>query len=68
MDTAYELKKTLELQLLYISSLFSPSLKDAGEAIHEARRSYKRCRAILRLMRDAMEYAAYCRENIILTG
>ena len=65
-DTADELKKILELQLLYVSGLFSPSPEDAGEAIHEARRSYKRCRAILRLMRDAMGYTSYYRENINL--
>jgi len=65
-DTAYEIKKTLELQLLYVSGLFSPAPKDTGEAIHEARRAYKRCRAILRLMRDAMGYASYYRENISL--
>ncbi|MEA3461201.1 MAG: CHAD domain-containing protein [Bacteroidota bacterium] len=65
-DTAYELKNTLEIQLLYVSNLFSPSPKDAGKAIHEARQSYKKCRAILRLMRDAMGYASYYRENISL--
>jgi len=63
-DTAYELKKTLEYQLMYISSLFSPYPRDAGEAIHEARQIYKKCRALLRLMRDAMGYASYYRENI----
>jgi CHAD domain-containing protein len=65
-DTAYELKKSLELQLLYISSLFSSSPKDTGEAIHEARQNYKKCRALLRLMRDSMGYASYYRENISL--
>ena len=65
-NTAYELKNTLELQLLYVSDLFSPAPKDAGKAIHEARQSYKKCRAILRLMRDAMGYASYYRENISL--
>ena len=65
-DTAFELKKTLELQLLYVHGLFSSPPEDPGEAIHEARRSYKRCRAILRLMRDAMGYTSYYRENIIL--
>lgn len=65
-NTAYELKKTLELQLLYVNSLFSPSPKDTGKAIHEARQTYKKCRAILRLMRDAMGYASYYRENISL--
>jgi CHAD domain-containing protein len=62
-DTAYELKNVLELQLLYVSALFDPFPKDPGEAIHEARRSYKKCRAILRLMRDALGYAIYYREN-----
>lgn len=65
-DTAYELKKSLELQLLYISSLFNPSPRDASEAIHEARQNYKKCRALLRLMRDSMGYASYYRENISL--
>ena len=63
-DTAYELKRTLELQMLYISALFSASSMDTSEAIHEARRSFKKSRAILRLMRDAMGYASYRRENI----
>ena len=65
-DTAYELKRTLELQMLYISALFSSSGMDLSEAIHEARRSFKKSRAILRLMRDAMSYASYRRENISL--
>lgn len=65
-DTAYELKKALEIQLLYVHGLFSPAPGDTGEAIHEARRTYKRCRAILRLMREAMGYASYYRENISL--
>jgi CHAD domain-containing protein len=65
-NTANELKIALELQLLYIHGLFSPTPKDTGQAIHEARRSYKKCRAILRLMRDAMGYASYYRENITL--
>jgi CHAD domain-containing protein len=65
-DTEYELKRSLELQLLYISALFSPTPKDAGEAIHKARQTYKKCRALLRMMRDAMGYASYYRENIIL--
>ena len=65
-DTAYELKKTLELQLLYINSLYSPSPKDTGKAIHETRQSFKKCRALLRQMRDAMGYASYYRENISL--
>lgn len=65
-NTANELKISLELQLLYIHGLFSPSPKDIGQAIHEARRSYKKCRALLRLMRDAMGYASYYRENINL--
>jgi len=65
-NAAYELKTTLESQLLYVSGLFSPPPKDLGDAIHEARQSYKKCRAILRLMRDAMGYASYYRENISL--
>lgn len=65
-DIEYELKKTLELQMLYISALFNDSTIDTSEAIHEARRSFKKCRAILRLMRDAMGYASYRRENISL--
>jgi CHAD domain-containing protein len=66
VDMASELKRTLELQLLYVSSLFSPAPKDAGEAIHKARQTYKKCRALIRLMRDAMGYAAYYRENLSL--
>lgn len=65
-DLAFELKRTLEHQMLYISALFSTSGMDASEAIHEARRSFKKSRAILRLMRDAMNYASYRRENISL--
>jgi CHAD domain-containing protein len=65
-DTASELLRTLEHQLLYISDLFSPVPKDAGEAIHKARQTYKKCRALLRLMRDSMGYAAYYRENLSL--
>jgi CHAD domain-containing protein len=62
-DTAYELKRTIELQLLYVSSLFDPLPKEVGEVIHLSRQTCKKCRAILRLMRDAMGYAAYYREN-----
>ena len=65
-DTADELLRSLELQLLYISGLFSPPPKDAGEAIHAARQTYKKCRALLRLMRDALGYASYYRENVSL--
>ena len=65
-DTAYELLRSLELQLLYISGLFSPPPKDTGEAIHAARQTYKKCRALLRLMRDSLGYASYYRENISL--
>ena len=65
-DVALELKRTMERQMLYISSLFSTSSMDTSEAIHEARRSFKKSRAILRLMRDAMGYADYRRENISL--
>jgi CHAD domain-containing protein len=66
IDTASELLRTMEHQLLYVSDLFSPAPKDAGKAIHRARQTYKKCRALLRLMRDAMGYAAYYRENICL--
>ena len=65
-DTAYELKKTLERQLLYVGSRYDPLQPPVGELIHETRQTYKRCRAILRLMRDAMGYESYFRENIIL--
>lgn len=65
-DTAYQLKKSLEHQLLYVSDLFSPAPMDTGEAIHKARQNYKKCRALLRLMRDSMGYASYYRENISL--
>lgn len=62
-DTAYELKKAIELQLLYVSSLYDPLQKEAGKVIHETRQSCKKCRALLRLMRDTMGYASYFREN-----
>jgi CHAD domain-containing protein len=62
-DTAYELKRTIELQLLYVASLFDPLKKDVGQVIHLSRQTCKKCRAILRLMRDSMGYAAYYREN-----
>ena len=65
-DTAFELKKTIELQLMHIHDLFSPAPKDMGMAIHESRQTYKKCRAILRLVRDSMGYASYYRENISL--
>jgi CHAD domain-containing protein len=63
VDAASELKKALELQLLYIDSLYHPSSKDLGNAIHETRQTCKKCRALLRLMRDSMGYAVYYREN-----
>ena len=62
-DTAYELKRTIELQLLYVASLFDPLRKEVGQVIHLSRQTCKKCRAILRLMRDSMGYAAYYREN-----
>jgi len=62
-DTAYELKRTIELQLLYVASLFDPLRKDVGQVIHLSRQTCKKCRAILRLMRDSMGYGAYYREN-----
>jgi CHAD domain-containing protein len=65
-DTAYELKKTLERQLLYAGSLYAPLQPHVGEVIHETRQIYKKCRAILRLMRDAMGYESYSRANISL--
>lgn len=65
-DVAYELKKTLEQQLLYVGGLYDPLQNDTGLVIHETRQTYKKCRAILRLGRDAMGYASYYMENIYL--
>ena len=62
-DTAYELKRAIELQLLYVGSLFDPLPRDVGQVIHMSRQTCKKCRAVLRLMRDSMGYAAYFREN-----
>jgi len=62
-DTAFELKRAIELQLFYVGSLFDPLQKNVGQVIHFSRQTCKKCRAILRLMRDSMGYAAYYREN-----
>jgi CHAD domain-containing protein len=53
----------LEEQLLYILELCENSGKDTDRAVHETRRSFKKCRSLLRLIRDTMGYAAYYREN-----
>lgn len=62
-NTADALKRTIELQMKYVSGLFDPLQKEVGEVIHETRQICKKCRAILRLMRDSMGYASYYREN-----
>jgi CHAD domain-containing protein len=37
--------------------------EDPEEAVHEIRRTFKKCRATLRMIRDPMGYAMYYREN-----
>ena len=36
---------------------------DPDKSVHEIRKSFKRLRAILRLIRDAIGYSTYYREN-----
>src|SRR6056297_2955541 len=38
--------------------------KDPDKSVHEIRKSFKRLRAVLRLIRDAIGYSSYHRENI----
>ncbi len=63
VNTANELKRSIDLQLRYVGRMFDPLQKEVGQAIHETRQTCKKCRAMVRLIRDSMGYAAYYREN-----
>ena len=58
-----ELIGLLEQQLLLISQICMTEPDSHGKSVHRIRRSFKKSRAILRLLRDAIGYAAYYREN-----
>lgn len=50
-------------QMDYIIHLIQPVEEIDHEAVHEVRKSCKRVRAVLRLIRDDIGYSAYYREN-----
>jgi CHAD domain-containing protein len=62
-DLKKELLLTLEQQWLYIIGLCEALPDDAGNAIHEVRRTFKKNRSLLKLIRDSMGYSMYFREN-----
>jgi CHAD domain-containing protein len=62
-DPGRDLKGLLEQQLMLVSRHAAALPENPGESIHNIRRAFKRSRAILRLLRDSMGYAAWYREN-----
>lgn len=62
-DPGRDLKGLLEQQLMLVSRHCTAMSENPGESVHAIRRAFKRSRAILRLIRDAMGYAAWYREN-----
>jgi len=62
-DLRNEVLLMQESQLRFIIRLCDPLHEKKGSAIHEIRRSFKKCRSLLRLIRDSMGYAMYYREN-----
>jgi len=59
------IKKLLVDQISYIRDQIE-HYTDIHVAIHESRRSLKRIRAVLRLIRDEIGYSNYYRENILM--
>lgn len=60
---AENIQRILEGQLDYIKNQSARRQKDVPKAIHEIRKSLKRIRAVLRLIRDEIGYSTYYREN-----
>ena len=58
-----EVLLTLEKHFLFILKRCDQLEAKQGRAIHEMRRSFKKSRALLRLVRDSMGYASYFLEN-----
>ena len=59
----HELLLMLEKELLFIRELCESRPGMNKTAVHETRRTLKKCRALIRLVRDPMGYASYYREN-----
>lgn len=62
-DLRAELLLLLEKHMLFIADQSDSLHEKSGKPIHEIRRSFKKSRALLRLLRDSMDPAACIREN-----
>lgn len=62
-DLSRAMVRSLDQQLESVLALCESLPENPERSVHDIRRSYKKCRALLRLFRDSMGYAAYFREN-----
>ncbi len=61
---AGNIQRILMEQLDYIKMQSEREQQDVHKAIHETRKSIKRIRAVLRMIRDEIGYSSYFRENV----
>lgn len=58
-----EVKSKLRQQLEQVLVLCDSQPNDLEKSVHEIRRSFKKCRSLIRLVRDKVGFIAYFREN-----
>ncbi len=64
-EITHGIKKVINDQIDHVIQICSDENKwDIHKFIHEIRKSFKRIRAVLRLVRDEIGYDNYSRENI----
>jgi CHAD domain-containing protein len=65
-DLKNEILLKLVKHLLLVHQLCDPLAEMDGQAVHEIRRTFKKCRSLLRLIRDPLGDAPYRKENLAM--